>query len=378
MKHYDRYALGQLMQAFGFLCLILALAYWINRALGIFSNLIGDGQTTFVFFELIFLFLPQVIEIVLPIAALSAAIIVINRLNSESELIILDASGMTPFRLLRPFFYFAIICGFTTAILSLYLVPTSRAQMEFRTEEIAKDIVSRLITDGSFLHPVDNMTIFVSSVNSLGELEDIFIHDERSVERDLTYIAAKAVLVREKEGSHLVLFNGLIQMLDIQSQTLSHIGFESLAYELTNLPATKSKELMNVDTYGVVTLLRADENLLKVLKKTKTLVQFEAHDRIIKPLQCIFYVMLASVIMLMGGYSRFGLAKQIFFSIGAILVFNILITNGLTLMRKDSSNWVFPYLSLLIGVIVVNFLIFRTRRPFILRQVGKATPGRHL
>jgi len=366
------------MQAFGFLCLILALAYWINRSLGIFSNLIGDGQTTFVFLELIFLFLPQVIAIVLPIAALSAAIIVINRLNSESELIILDASGMTPLKLLRPFFYFAILCGITTAILSLYLVPTSRAQMEFRTEEIAKDMVSRLITDGSFLHPVDNMTIFVSSVNSLGELEDIFIHDKRSEERDLTYIATKAVLVREKEGSHLVLLNGLIQMLDIKSQTLSHVGFESLAYELTNLQPTKSRKLMNVDAYGIVTLLRADESLLKTLKKTKSLAQFEAHDRIIKPLQCIFYVLLASVIMLIGGHSKFGLAKQIFFSIGAILFFNILITNGLTLVRKDSSNWFLPYLCMILGVITVSFLFFRTRRPFILRQLGKGTAGSNI
>jgi len=375
LKRYDRYVLGQLMQAFGFLCLILVLAYWINRALGIFSNLIGDGQTTFVFLELIFLFLPQVVAIVLPIAALSTAIIVINRLHSESQLIILDASGMTPLKILMPFFYFAILCGITTAILSLYLVPTSRAQMEFRTEEIAKDMVSRLITDGSFLHPVDNMTIFVSSVNSLGELEDIFIHDKRSEERDLTYIATKAILVKEDEGSHLVLFNGLIQMLDIQSQTLSHVGFESLAYELTNLPTSKSRELMNVDTYGIITLLRADDSLLKILKKTKSRVQFEAHDRIIKPLQCIFYVFLASVIMLTGGHSRFGLAKQIFFSIGAILFFNILITNGLTLLRKDNSNWFLPYLYLILGVIAVSFLISRTRRPFILRQLGTGIAG---
>jgi lipopolysaccharide export system permease protein len=299
-------------------------------------------------------------------------------LNSESELIILDASGMTPFRLLRPFFYFAIICGVTTAVLSLFLVPTSRAQMEFRTEEIAKDMVNRLITDGSFLHPADDITIFVSSVNSLGELEDIFIHDKRSEERDLTYIATKAVLVRENEGSHLVLFNGLIQMLDIQSQTLSHVGFESFAYELTNLPTTKSRELKNVNTYGIITLLRADESLLKILKKTKALVHFEAHDRIIKPLQCIFFVLLASVIMLIGGHSRFGLAKQIFFSIGAILFFNILITNGLTLVRKDSSNWFLPYLCLILGVIILNFLIFRTRQPFRLRKPVTATPGRDL
>ena len=240
MKHYDRYVLGQLMRAFGFFCLILALAYWINRSLGIFNNLIGDGQSTFVFLELIFLFLPQVIAIVLPVAALAATIFVINRLNTESELIILDASGMRPLNILKPFIYFSVITAITTAILSLILVPMSRAHLDFRTEEISKDIVSRLISDGAFLHPVENMTIFVSSVNSNGEFQDVFIHDQRSNERDLTYIATRAVLVREKNQSHLVLFNGLIQTLDLKSQTLSHIGFESLAYELTQFVSVQS------------------------------------------------------------------------------------------------------------------------------------------
>ena len=136
LKRYDRYVLAQLMQTFGFFCLILAMAYWINRALGIFSSLIGDGQTSFVFFELILLFLPQVIAIVLPIAAISATIVVINRLTSDNELIIFDSAGLKPSSFLRPFFYFAILCGVTTAILSLYLVPISRAQLEFRKERL--------------------------------------------------------------------------------------------------------------------------------------------------------------------------------------------------------------------------------------------------
>ena len=378
LKRYDRYVLAQLMQTFGFFCLILAMAYWINRALGIFSSLIGDGQSSFVFFELILLFLPQVIAIVLPVAAISATIVVINRLTSDNELIIFDSAGLKPSSFLRPFFYFAILCGVTTAILSLYLVPTSRAQLEFRKEEISKDIVSRLITDGSFLHPIKNMTIFVSSVSPQGELEDIFIHDQRSKERVLTYIATKAVLVKEKEENHLVLFNGLIQTLDIKSQTLSHVGFESLAYEITNLAASKSKQLMNVDNYGIIDLLTADKKLLRILKKNKASVRFEAHDRILKPLQCIFYILLTSVIMFIGGHSRFGLAQQIFLSIGSVLVFNILCTNGLTLIRKDSSNWFLPYLCLIAGIIIMYFLFVRLRQPFKIRQPKKTVLGNDL
>ena len=361
MKHYDRYVLGQLMQAFGFFCLILALAYWINRSLGIFNNLIGDGQSTVVFFELILLFLPQVIAIVLPIAALAATVFVINRLNTESELIILDASGMSPPIISVPLFFFN--CSITISKLSLILVPMSRAHLDYRKAEISKDIVSRLISDGSFLHPVENMTIFVSSVNPNGEFQDIFIHDQRSNERDLTYISTRAVLVREKNQSHLVLFNGLIQTLDLKSQTLSHVGFESFAYELTQLVSAQSKQLMNIDNYGIKELFTADNELLKVLKKSKTEVHFEAHDRLLKPFHCILYVLLSAVIMTIGGHSRFGLTRQIFISIIVIAIFNVLATNGLTLLRRDSSNWFFAYLPVLIGFSMIGGLSTRMRRP---------------
>ena len=296
--------LGRLTQAFGFFSLILMLAYWINRSLGIFSSLIRDGQSTIVFFELIFLFLPQVVAIILPIAALAATIFIINRMSSESELVILDAAGLSPFAILKPFVYFAFLTSILTAILSLYLVPISRSQMDFRTEMISKDIISKLISDGSFLHPVKNMTIFVSSVNTNGELEDIFIHDQRSKDRDLTYVATRAVLVKENEKSHLILFNGLLQTLDIKSNTLSHIGFESLTYKLAQLNSTEEKQMSNIDNYGIIELLKADHTLQKLLKKSKSRLQFEAHDRLLKPLHCFLYVLLSAVIMCIGSYSR--------------------------------------------------------------------------
>ena len=368
MKHYSRYVLGRLTQAFGFFSLILMLAYWINRSLGIFSSLIGDGQSTIVFFELIFLFLPQVVAIILPIAALAATIFIINRMSSESELVILDAAGLSPFSILKPFVYFAFLTSILTAILSLYLVPISRSQMDFRTEIISKDIISKLISDGSFLHPVKNMTIFVSSVNTNGELEDIFIHDQRSKDRELTYIATRAVLVKENEKSHLILFNGLLQTLDIKSNTLSHIGFESLTYKLAQLTSTEEKMISNIDNYGIIELLKADSTLQKLLKKSKSRLQFEAHDRLLKPLHCFLYVLLSAVIMCIGSYSRFGLVPQIFFSILIVLGFNILTTNGLVLLRRDSSNWIFGYLPVILGFIIFYLLLTRARKSFFIRS----------
>ncbi len=373
MKHYDRYVLGQLIQTFGFFCLILILAYWINRSLGIFDNLIGDGQSTSVFFELIFLFLPQVIAIVLPIAALASIILTISKLSSGNELTIFDAAGMKPLGILKPFIYFALIIAVFSAFLSLTLVPISRGQLDLRTKEISKDIISKLISDGSFMHPVPKMTIFVSVVNNKGELEDIFIHDQRSIERDLTYVAKKAVLVKKNEQSHLVLFNGLLQTLDLKSKTLSHVGFDSLTYELSQLSSSNNNKMTNIDNYGIFRLFLADPELLEKLQISKSRAHFEVHDRLLKPFQCILYILLCSVIMSIGSYNRFGLYRQILASVIIILIFNILSTNGLTLVRRDSDNWPYVYLPLLLGFILLKLLFHRMRKPFYF--IGNSSRG---
>ncbi|MDZ4136306.1 MAG: LptF/LptG family permease, partial [Paracoccaceae bacterium] len=102
MAKFDRYLLSQLLTLFGFFSLILVAIYWINRAVGLFDKLIGDGQTAMVFLEFSILTLPNVIRLVLPISAFVATVYVINRLTQESELVVMQATGFSAFRLARP------------------------------------------------------------------------------------------------------------------------------------------------------------------------------------------------------------------------------------------------------------------------------------
>ncbi|MFM2389894.1 MAG: export transporter permease LptF, partial [Pseudomonadota bacterium] len=82
MPRFDRYLLTQLLGVFGFFALVLVLVYWVNRAVGLFDQLIGDGQSALVFLEISLLTLPNVIRLVLPIAAFAATLFVANRLMS--------------------------------------------------------------------------------------------------------------------------------------------------------------------------------------------------------------------------------------------------------------------------------------------------------
>ncbi len=109
MTRFDHYMLAQLMKVFGFFALVLVLVYWINRAVLLFDQLIADGQSAAVFVEFTLLSLPNVIRLVLPMAAVAAAIYVTNRLSQDSELVAMQATGYGPFRLARPVLYFGVI-----------------------------------------------------------------------------------------------------------------------------------------------------------------------------------------------------------------------------------------------------------------------------
>ena len=118
MGKADRYILGQLMVLFGFFSLVLVSIYWINRAVALFDTLIGSGHSTFVFLEFSVLSLPNVIRMALPLAEFAAAAYVCNRLITESEMVILQSTGYSPWRLARPFLWFGAIVALMMSLLT--------------------------------------------------------------------------------------------------------------------------------------------------------------------------------------------------------------------------------------------------------------------
>ena len=140
------------------------LVYWINRAVLLFDQLIADGQSAAVFVEFTLLSLPNVIRLVLPMAAVAAAIYVTNRLSQDSELVAMQATGYGPFRLARPVLYFGVIVAVLVAVLVNVIVPQAAAALTERRGEIAENIAARLLREGTVpasdlrvdgLHPRD-------------------------------------------------------------------------------------------------------------------------------------------------------------------------------------------------------------------------------
>ena len=368
MARFDRYLLAQLMVVFGFFSLVLVMIYWINRAVVLFDQLIADGQSAGVFLEFTALSLPSVIRLALPIASFAAAVYVTNRMTAESELVVVQATGFSSWRLARPVLIFGLIVAAFMSLLMHYLVPLSVAQLGEREAEIAQNVTARILSEGQFIEPTSGITVYIREVTESGELQDVFLSDLRDPEVEITYTAAQAYLVRDDSAAQLVMIDGLAQTLDVESQRLFTTSFEDFAFNISTLvgdsgtAARRSRELMTWDLLNPTPALEAETG------RTAAQLIAEAHDRFAQALLGTVGALLGFAALLVGNFSRFGVWRQIIGAIFLIIVIKALETVGLNIARRDPSLWFASYLSIATGLLFIWLLLLASSRPYLFKR----------
>ncbi|WP_081536000.1 LPS export ABC transporter permease LptF [Rhodovulum sp. P5] len=363
MPRFDRYLLGQLILLFGFFGLVLMSIYWINRGVVLFDRLISDGQSAFVFMEFVALTLPNVTRLVLPIAAFAATLYAVNRMNRESELVVMQAAGCSPWRLARPILMFGCLVALIMAVLTHFVVPASRAQLKLREDEISQNISGRLLVAGQFLHPIDGITIFIRKIEAGGEIHDLYLSDLRTEPGTNTaYTAKRAFLTRDEAGPALVMFDGMAQSLNEADQRLSLISFENFVFHLGNLIETRGQRTLPIETLSTATLLKADPKVIRRVGESRAAFLYEGHARTAQPLLAVAGALIGYGALMLGAYSRFGLGRQVGVAIVLLLALQLLDNTGGELARRDAHLWPLTYMAPLAGMAVGALLIFAATR----------------
>jgi lipopolysaccharide export system permease protein len=368
VARFDRYMLSQLMVLFGFFSLVLVMVYWINRAVVLFDQLIADGQSAAVFLEFTALSLPAVIRLALPLSAFAAAVYVTNRMTSESEMVVVQATGYSAFRLARPVVYFGLIVVLLMSVLMHVLVPKSLLQLDVRTSEIAQNVTARLLTEGKFIEPTDGITFYIREITPAGELRDIFLSDVRDPESHVTYTAAQAFLVRTDGDAQLVMIDGLAQTLRTSDQRLFTTAFEDFAYNIGAFMQITPDAGRNAAQVGTPELLSASPALQAETGQTAAYLRARAHDRFSQSVLGLVAALLGFAALMVGSFSRFGVWRQIVFAIFLIIVIKAVETVGLTMARREEALWFMAYLPSIVGVIIVWFLLFTATRPYLFKR----------
>lgn len=370
MTRFDRYLLSQLLMLFGFFSLVLVLVYWVNRAVVLFDQLIANGQSAGVFIEFTALTLPNVIRLVLPIAAFAASIYVANRLTSESELIVAQAAGFSPNRMVRPVILFGVIVAGLLSVLTHLLVPLSITELAKRQAEISENITARLLSEGQFLHPSEGITFYIREITPDGALQDIFLSDASSDDAKVIYTARQALLLRQDTGPKLVMFDGMAQILSVNGDRLSTTSFDDFAYDISGLTDALAPNSRGVKELGTLELLRPTPDLLKETGQSRGVLLYEGHGRINQALLAIVAPLVGFATMMVGGFSRFGLWRQIVGAVVALILLKSLDNAMADTARSDPALWPLSYGATVIGFLCTPVLLWFSDRPglFVRRQ----------
>lgn len=363
MVRLDRYVLSQLIILFGFFSLVLVAIFWINRAVVLFERLISDGQSTLVFLEFTALGLPNLITLVMPIAAFASAVYVTNRLNNESELTVMSATGASPYRLARPLLYFGFIVFLMTSALHHVLLPMSKAQLSQREDEVTRNATARLLTDGAFINPTENVTFYTRDIQDDGVLRDVFLADRRDPTEEVIYTANQAYLIGGGENTTVIMVDGLAQRLDVSSNRLSTTNFRDFSFEFGAISQSQSLGSVKPEVLTSLQYLTDWDDLSAATGRGLGTLAEEFHGRFAEPLFCIIAVLIGFTTLLVGGYSRFGVWREIVIAFSLLLVLDGTRSALRDPVRDNAALWPLLYLPIVVGGLLALLMLWYVAKP---------------
>ncbi len=372
LARIDRYIYSQLLALFGFFALVLVAVYWVNRAVALFDQLIGDGQSALVFLEISALTLPNVVLMVLPIAAFAATVYAINRLTAESELVVMQATGFSALRMARPVMLFGLSVAAMMLVLSHFLVPESRHLMVDRRAEISENLTAQYLKEGQFLHPAPGVTLYLGRIADNGALENLLLADARNPGRETIYTAGRAIFVRGENGPKLIMINGMAQVLNLQGATLAVTRFADFTYDLGGLVSAPLPRGRGAQLLPTRDLLWPSAEILAEANASPASLLFEAHSRFADPFLALGAALIGFGALMQGSYSRFGLWRQIALAIVLMVLVQGLSTGSVRLGLAARQGWMLAYLAPALAAGAGLGLIWLSQRARRRRPVGAA------
>lgn len=373
MTRLDRYVLSKLMALFGFFALVLVSVYWVNRAVMMFDSLISDGQTAAVVLEFTALTLPYVIRIVLPVAAFAATIYAVNRLDQDSELVVMRATGTSNWRLGRPVLVFGLIVSLMMAVLVNFLVPAAKARLADRQQQVSQNMTAKFLTEGTFQHPVSGITIYIRRISDLGELYDLFLSDRRNPKAHTIYTSEKALIVKTETGPKLIMFEGMAETLRPDTGRLEVTRFSNFTYDIGSFLSGGKARKPNLDEMMTPELLKGGAAIAALGEGVEPRVTLELARRIAQPLLAPIAALIGFAALMMGTFSRFGMWRQMTLAIGGLIFVQVLQNAAESATNRDPTLWPVLFVPTVGGAVIALFMLWWSGRPRRIRVIREGT-----
>ena len=157
--------------AYAFLAGLTALTgiVWVTQALRQVDLLTNKGQSLLVFLSLTGLTTPSLVAIIAPVALFVGVLYCLNKLNGDSELVVMSAAGISPARLLRPFLVLFTMVFALVAALYVEVMPWSFDAIETLSAFVRADFIANFARPGAFIQDRRDPTHITTYISEVGK-----------------------------------------------------------------------------------------------------------------------------------------------------------------------------------------------------------------
>ena len=180
--------------------------------------------------------LPSIFSVTIPMAFLLGVLLAFGRLASDSEIVALRASGISPLRLLRPVLLLsALAMGTTFYVVAEALPASNQAYRELvfslLVSKAKSGLQPRVFNDDL----IPGIVIYVSDMDpQTGDWRNVFMHDNRVPQKPKVVVARGGSLLIDKERKRVEI--RLQQGVTYTFQPAAPAAYERLAFQQHDWP----------------------------------------------------------------------------------------------------------------------------------------------
>jgi lipopolysaccharide export system permease protein len=358
MGSIGRYIFRTTFGAFLVICASVTALMWMTQALRDIDLMTNQGQSIFVFIGITGLIIPLLVQIIAPIALMIAVAHVLNKLGNDSELIVMNSSGMPPWVLFRPFLAVGIVVSLIVAAISIYVSPWGLRELRRWATEVRADLVTNMVQPGRFTKLEEMLTLHIRERKPNGQLLGIFIDDQRNPKERASILAEQGDIVKNDSGLFLVLENGSVQRHETGQRDPALVLFNSYGFDLSWLANTNQNVKYSVRERYLWELFdpkRTDASFVDQPDQ----IRAELHDRITAPLYPLAFVVMTYAYLGAPRTTRQSRTMSLLGAISVVAALRGLGFVGMIAGVRTPIILLLPYLALLATFVVGYFTISR-------------------
>jgi len=211
LRTIDRYVIREVIPPFFLSLVIFTFIVEVPPVMRYLETLVAKGVPWQTAGLIILTLVPHALGLTIPMAVLTGLLIGLGRLSADREAVALLACGVSPYRLLRPVLFIALLAAGATEYVMLQAIPDANQRFREITFEVLSKKVENDIRPQVFFEDFPGWVLYVRDApNTGGGWKDVLVANTSRPDGTELYLAERGrlVLSRKDRRVDMILSNG--------------------------------------------------------------------------------------------------------------------------------------------------------------------------